>query len=117
MKTSPMSGHTAQDLPVTGSVSLTLRCDRGSPANKVVWMMKNLGEVHKDQRKANVTPTFKKKDPGNYMPVRVNFIPRKVMEQLTLEAIFKHRRDKNHKEKSAWTHQAEVMLDKLDNLL
>jgi len=50
------------------------------------------GEVPKDRRKANVTPIFKKgkkEDPGNYRSVSLISIPRKVMEQLILEAIIR----------------------------
>ena len=41
------------------------------------------GEVPEDWRTANVTPTFKKgkkEDLGNYRPVSLTSIPRKVME-------------------------------------
>ncbi|KAK4810486.1 hypothetical protein QYF61_004266 [Mycteria americana] len=55
-----------------------------------------LGEVPKDWRKAKVTPIFKKgkEDPGNYRPVSLTSIPWKVMEQLMLETISRHRKDK-----------------------
>ena len=46
----------------------------------------------KDRRKANVTPVFKKgkkKDAGNYRPVRLTSIPGKLMGQLILEVITK----------------------------
>ncbi|KFP28835.1 RNA-directed DNA polymerase from mobile element jockey, partial [Colius striatus] len=55
------------------------------------------GEVPEDWRKANVTPAFKKgrKDnPGNYRPVSLNSIPGKVMEQLALDIISKHMKEK-----------------------
>ncbi|GAB0208256.1 mitochondrial enolase superfamily member 1 [Grus japonensis] len=51
----------------------------------------------KDWRKTNVTLVFKKgkkKDPGNYRPVSLTSIPRKVMEQLILGVINKHVEDK-----------------------
>jgi len=44
------------------------------------------------ERKASVTPVFKKgkkEDPGNYRPVSLTSIPGKVMEQLILEVIIK----------------------------
>ncbi|KFW05647.1 RNA-directed DNA polymerase from mobile element jockey, partial [Fulmarus glacialis] len=56
-----------------------------------------LGEVPKDWRKANVTFIFKKgkkEDPGNYRPVSLTWIPGKVMEQLILETISRHIKEK-----------------------
>ncbi|KAK4810528.1 hypothetical protein QYF61_004491 [Mycteria americana] len=47
--------------------------------------------------KANVTPIFKKdkeEDPGNYRLVSLTSIPGKVIEQLMLETISRHRKDK-----------------------
>ncbi|PKU45797.1 rna-directed dna polymerase from mobile element jockey- hypothetical protein [Limosa lapponica baueri] len=55
------------------------------------------GEVPEDWRKANVMPVFKKgkkKDPGNYRPISLTSIPRKVMDQLILEVIPKHLEEK-----------------------
>jgi len=54
-------------------------------------------EVPEDWRKANVTPVFKKgkkEDPGNYRPVSLTSIPRKVVEQLILEVIIKQVEEK-----------------------
>jgi len=54
-------------------------------------------EVPEDWRKANVTPIFKKgkkEDPGNYKPVSLTSIPKKVMEQLILEVIIKQVEEK-----------------------
>ena len=57
-----------------------------------------MGEVPEDWRKANVTPLFKKgkkEDPGNYRPVSLySSIPGKVMEQLILETISRHMKDR-----------------------
>ncbi|KFP58288.1 RNA-directed DNA polymerase from mobile element jockey, partial [Cathartes aura] len=56
-----------------------------------------LGEVPEDWRKANVPPIFKKgkkEDPGNYRPVNLTSIPVKVMEQLIMETISRHMKDK-----------------------
>ena len=50
-----------------------------------------LGEVLDDWRKENVPPIFKKKNPGNYRPVNLTSIPGKVMEQLILETISRHK--------------------------
>ncbi|KFP24195.1 RNA-directed DNA polymerase from mobile element jockey, partial [Colius striatus] len=55
------------------------------------------GEVPEDCRKANVTPVFKKgrkDDPGNYRLVSLTSIPGKAMEQLILNVITKHMKDK-----------------------
>ena len=47
-----------------------------------------------DQRKANVPPVFRKEDPGNYRLVSLTSVPGKVMEQLILESISRHMKDK-----------------------
>ncbi|GAB0184124.1 mitochondrial enolase superfamily member 1 [Grus japonensis] len=55
------------------------------------------GEVPEEWRKANVTPVFKKgkkEDPGNYRPVSLTSIPRKVTEELILGVIPKHVKEK-----------------------
>ncbi|KFP31241.1 RNA-directed DNA polymerase from mobile element jockey, partial [Colius striatus] len=55
------------------------------------------GKVPEDWRKANVTPVFKKGrkgDPRKYRPVRLTSIPGKVMEQLILNVITEHMKDK-----------------------
>ena len=55
------------------------------------------GEVPEDWRTANVTPIFKKgkkEDLGNYRPVSLTSVPRKVMRQLILEVISRHVKDK-----------------------
>ena len=54
-----------------------------------------MGEVPEDWRIANVTLNFKKdkkEDPGNYRPVSLISIPRKVMEQLVLDTLSKQKR-------------------------
>ena len=43
--------------------------------------------------RANVTPVFKE-DPGNYRLVSLTLIPANLMEQLTLETISRHMKDK-----------------------
>ncbi|KAK4807143.1 hypothetical protein QYF61_018484 [Mycteria americana] len=51
------------------------------------------GEVPADWRLANVMPIFKKgrkEDPGNYRPVSLTSVPRKLMEQIILSAITRH---------------------------
>jgi len=48
-------------------------------------------------RKANVTPIFRKseeEDQGNYRPVSLTLIPVKMMEQVILETISRHIKDK-----------------------
>ena len=54
------------------------------------------GEVSNDWRLANVMPIYKKgrkKDPGNYRPIRLTSVPGTVMEQIILNAITQHVRD------------------------
>jgi len=54
-------------------------------------------EVPEDWRKANVTPIFKKgkkEDPRNYRLLSLTSILGKVMEQLILEVIIKHVKEK-----------------------
>ncbi|KFP51828.1 RNA-directed DNA polymerase from mobile element jockey, partial [Cathartes aura] len=56
-----------------------------------------LEEVPHDWKKADVTPIFKKagkEDPRNYRPASLTSVPGKVMEQMLLEAISKHVKDK-----------------------
>ena len=56
------------------------------------------GEVPTDWKLASVTPRYKKgqkDDLGNYRPVSLTLVPRKLMEQLILSTIIQHMRD-NH---------------------
>ncbi|GAB0210381.1 mitochondrial enolase superfamily member 1, partial [Grus japonensis] len=56
-----------------------------------------LGEVPGDWRKVNVTPIFKKgkkENPGNYRLVSLTSVLGKVMEQLILETISRHMKNK-----------------------
>ncbi|KAK4825715.1 LOW QUALITY PROTEIN: hypothetical protein QYF61_002133 [Mycteria americana] len=48
------------------------------------------GDFPEDWKKANVTPSYKeglKEDPGNYRPISLTSVPRKVMERILLGAI------------------------------
>ena len=79
-----------------------------------------MGEVPEPGREANVTPVFKgkKEDPGNYRLVSLTLIPGKVIEQLILQTISRHMKNK----KVIWSSQhgfrkGKIMPDQPDSLL
>ncbi|KFO06950.1 hypothetical protein N312_13598, partial [Balearica regulorum gibbericeps] len=54
-------------------------------------------EVLGDWKKGNVGPTFKKgrkENPGNYQPVSPTSVPRKISDQILLEALLRHMEDR-----------------------
>lgn len=90
------------------------------PLSIIFERLWRLGKMPDDWRKANVTPTLKKgkkEDQGHYRPVSLTSICGKGMEQLILETIFRHMKDK----KVTGTSQhgftkAKVMFEQPDNL-
>ncbi|KFV19893.1 hypothetical protein N340_02973, partial [Tauraco erythrolophus] len=51
------------------------------------------GEVNTDWKRGKIALIFKKgkkEDPGNYGPVSITYIPRKIMKQVLLQTMLRH---------------------------
>ncbi|KFW79099.1 hypothetical protein N305_02296, partial [Manacus vitellinus] len=67
------------------------------PLTIIFEMSWQSGEVPEDWKKANVTPVFQaknKEDLGNYWQISLILVPSKVMEQILLETMLRHIKDR-----------------------
>lgn len=76
-----------------------------------------LREVPKAWKKANVIPIFKKVRQEDYRLVRLTSIPWKVIDQVILESISKHNKDKNVTGRSQHGFMRDILSDEVTTLL
>ncbi|KAK4817084.1 hypothetical protein QYF61_027915 [Mycteria americana] len=70
------------------------------------------GKAASDWKEGNITPIFKKgkkENLGNYQPVSLTSVPCEIIEQVLLEDIAKHGRQKGVERQPTWFHQGQIM--------